>query len=541
LENPLYIFGHKNPDTDSICSSIAYAELKQALGFQKAKAYRLGKTSKETDFVLDYFKIGSPDYLPDVKVRVADLSLYNPTCLAADEPVNKVWDALKQSTGCRVVPIVDAENCIEGIISVGDITKLFLEISDESVASRYEILFKNLLAILDGKVVAGNYNYEKISGSLYIGTNIPDDVKITDKDIILTAKLENALKFAHVHNCGCVILTDGTKPLGFENVKTAIVSVDYTMFKTVSMISSAISIRSIMNLDGITSFANDSYIDDIIDIMKTSKHRNFPVVDRKGRIKGVISRRHLIDYKAKNVVLIDHNEKSQSVDGLEQARITEVIDHHRVADIQTESPLYIRSEPVGCSATIVFKMYREHKIDIKPQIAGLLLSAILSDTLMFSSPTCTQDDINAANHLAEIADVNIEAFGREMFTVSTALDEYSVNEILSIDRKQFTFDKYCAYISQVNTLDFKTILDKEKDIAEAMTAFGKENNGDLVILMVTDIVAGGSEVIATGKAKDLMYRAFGMERNQKSIFLPGVVSRKKQVVPKLTHAVNALD
>jgi manganese-dependent inorganic pyrophosphatase len=485
--------------------------------------------------------VDAPDYLPDVKVRVEDLSLYTPTCLSADEPVNKVWDALKKSTGCRIVPVVNSDECIEGIVSIGDITKLFLEISDESVASRYEILFKNLLEILGGRLVAGSYNYEKVSGSVYIGTNIPDDVKVTDKDVILTAKLENALKFAHVHNCGCVILTDGIKPLGFESVKTAVVSVDYTMFKTVSMISSAISIRSIMNLDGIISFANDSYIDDIIDVMKTSKHRNFPVVDRKGHIKGVISRRHLIDYKAKNVVLIDHNEKSQSVDGLEQARITEVIDHHRVADIQTESPLYIRSEPVGCSATIIFKMYSEHKAEIQPQTAGLLLGAILSDTLMFSSPTCTQDDVNAANRLAEIAAVNIEAFGREMFTVSTALDDYSVDEILSIDRKQFMFDKYCAFISQVNTLDFKSILDKENDIADAMAAFGKENNADLVLLMVTDIVAGGSEVIAVGKAKDLMYRAFGMERGARNIFLPGVVSRKKQVVPQLTHAVNALD
>lgn len=541
MKNRLYIFGHKNPDTDSICSSIGYAELKRQMGYEKAKAYRLGKTNKETDFILDYFKVEPPEFLPDVKVRINDLNLYNPIRLSADAPINKVWDTLKKSGGSRVVPIVDDCDCMEGLVSMGDITELFLEVSDESVASRYEILFKNLLEILDGKVVAGNYNYDKVSGSLYIGTNIPNDTKITDKDIILTAKLENALKFAHVYNCGCVILTDGIVPRGFENVKTAIMSVEYTMFKTVSMISSAISIRSVMKLDGIVSFANDSYVDDIIDIMKTSKHRNFPVVDRKGRIKGIISRRHLIDYNAKNVILIDHNERSQSVEGLEQARIVEVIDHHRVADIQTEYPLYIRSEPVGCSATIVFKMYNENKIHIKPDIAGLLLSAILSDTLMFSSPTCTQDDINAADKLAEIADINIETFGREMFTVSTSIDDYTAEEILSIDRKRFNFDKYCSYISQINTLDFKGILNKQKDILEAMESFCKEKNGDFVMLMVTDIVAGGSEVFVVGRAKDLMLRAFGMKRDEKNIFLPGIVSRKKQIVPKLTQAVNMLD
>ena len=540
MKDPIYIFGHINPDTDSICSALAYAELKRQMGFINASAYRLGKTNRETDFVLDYFAVEPPPHLADVKVKLSDLELYNPVRLPEDAPAKHAWDALKESKGSRIIPVVDEQSGVKGIISTGDITRLFMEVSDESVVSRYEILFKNLLEMLEGCVVAGQYQYDRICGSLYIGTNIPDDVKITDKDVVLTGKLENALKFAHVHHCGCVILTDGIVPRGLDDVSTAVVPVEFTMFKTVSLISSAISLRSIMRWEGILSFASDSYLDDAIDMMRTSKYRNFPVVDRDGALTGVISRRHLIDYKQKNVILIDHNEKSQSVDGLEEARIVEIIDHHRVADIQTEYPLYIRSMPVGCTATIVYKMYMENNVQVAPAMAGLLLGAILSDTLMFSSPTCTQDDINTANLLAGIAAVNIEDFGREMFTASTSLEDYTTEEILSLDRKQFTFDRYYAYISQVNTLDFRGIMSREEEIMESMARFCQDKACDLVLLMVTDIVTGGSEVLAVGKAKDLMTHAFGMPREQANIFLPGVVSRKKQVVPRLTQAANML-
>lgn len=255
---------------------------------------------------------------------------------------------------------------------------------------------------------------------------------------------------------------------------------------------------------------------------------------------GIISRRHLIEYKRKQVILIDHNEKSQSVEGLEQAQIIEVIDHHRVADIQTTSPLYIRAEPVGCTATIVYKMYVENNVKIRKQTAGLMLGAILSDTLMFSSPTSTAADKAAADKLAKIAEVDVDSFGQKMFSVSTSLQGSTPEEILAIDRKQFSFGKYLAFISQVNTLDFHSIENIKQELLDSMNRFREEKNCDLVILMVTDIVQRGSELLVVGRAKELTARAFNLKFDENSIFLPGAVSRKKQIVPKLTMATQAL-
>lgn len=537
MESQLFIFGHRNPDTDSICSSIAYAQLKRELGFSGANAYKLDELNQETQFLLDYFGVPSPPLLHDVKLQLKDLNLYKPLSIFENEPLKKAWDALNESKGSRIIPILDASNEVKGLIGVGDLMKIFMEVSDEEVVKRHEILYDNLISILNGKQIFGKYNYEKLDGALYIGTNYLDAAKICDKDIIITGKIDSAWKIAYELNCGCLILTNGIKPIGLDSAKCAVVTVEHTMFKTVSLVNQAISIRSVMQNDNIITFSEDGNIDDIIEIMKTSSHRNFPVVNSDGVLVGILSRRHLIEYNAKKVILVDHNERSQSVEGLEQAEIVEIIDHHRVADIQTNSPLYIRSEPVGCTATIIFKMYNENNVAVKKEIAGLLLGAILSDTLMFNSPTCTNEDRKSAAKLAEIAQVNVEEFGRKMFLVSTSVDKYTPEQILSIDRKRFLFGKNIAYISQINTIDFEGISHRQDEMFAAMEKFYKESGCDLVMLMVTDIVAEGSEIMAVGRGKTLLHQAFGMKAEQRSVFIDGVVSRKKQVVPKLTQAV----
>ncbi|MCL1987845.1 MAG: putative manganese-dependent inorganic diphosphatase [Firmicutes bacterium] len=531
----IYVFGHKNPDTDSICSAIAYANLKG----KTAKAYRLGDISKETEFVLNYFDVPVPPLLQDIRVKVGDLQLYEPETLTENQPVKMAWDMLVNSDGSRIIPIMSSDSLdskkVKGIVAMGDVTEIFMEVSDEDIVKRHEILYRNLITILNGVEIGGKYKYEKLNGSLYIGTNFPDDIVINDNDVVITGKIDNAWRLAYEYNFGCIILTNGIKPKGLEGAKCAIVCVEYSMFKAVSLVSQAISLGSLVNTGDITTFSVDNYVDDISEIMRTSKHRNFPVVDEVGQIYGIISRRHLISFAGKKVILVDHNERSQSVDGLSQAEITEIIDHHRIADIQTDSPLYIRSEPVGCTSTIINKIYQESGVTIPQNIAGLMLSAILSDTLMFSSPTCTATDKLAAEQLAAIAKVDIKTYGSEMFSAGTSLEKYSNEQLLALDRKRFVFGKTVAYISQINTLDFANISAKIEDILNEMDNFYNANDCPLVILLITDIIAGGSEILAIGKEKRLVEKAFNLPMDKTHIFLPGVVSRKKQIVPILTQ------
>ncbi len=535
-----YIFGHHNPDTDSICSAIAYAELKKKLGHDDVFAYRLGKMNKETQFVLDYFDVKTPPLLTDVKLKLKDLGLYNAIPLLPTDPLKKAWDTIGTSIGARIMPIVDDRGILIGIVSIGDITKIFMEIADEDLLEKYEISYDNLLKILDGQCVKGTYNYDSLCGRLIVGTPMFPLSELTDKDIIIIGRAEDAKNFANNTACGLVILTNGLKPIDVEKAKGNVVCVNHSTHRTITLLNQAISVRSVMCSKRIMTFSTENYVEDIIENMKTSSHRNFPVVNREGRLVGVISRRHLLEYKQKQVILVDHNERSQSVAGIENANIIEIIDHHRIADVQTDKPLMIRAEPVGCTSTIIFKMFTENGVKPTKKTAGLLLSAILSDTLMFTSPTCTDQDMAAAEKLAKIANVKMDELASQMFGASTSMSEYTPHDMLELDRKQFSIDKYLVYISQINTLDFKTIVNKRYELLDEMEIFKKEKRCDLVILMITDIVLGGSEIIVCGKAKELVKRAFGLEFDEASVFLPGVVSRKKQVVPRLTMAVQSL-
>jgi len=530
----IYIFGHRSPDTDSICSAIAYAHLKRELGFLGATAYRLDEVNRETEFVLDYFKTDQPPVLHDVHLRLEDLDLYKPNALSAEQPIKHAWDILRTQEGSRIIPITREDGSVAGIITVADVADIFMELSNEDVVKRFEIKYSNLLEILGGRLIAGKYNYENLCGRLYIGTNF-DDSAINDKDVIITGKMSSALHCAYELNCGCIILTDGVNPHGLEKADCAIVCANTSMFETVSLVNQAISIGSVMNENNVVTFAENSYLEDVMDVMRISRHRNFPVVDRNGMLTGIISRRHLMSFGGRKVILVDHNERSQSVDGLEKAEILEIIDHHRVADIQTDMPLYVRSEPVGCTATIIYKMYLENKINIPVKIAGMLCAAILSDTLMFSSPTCTTEDSRIAKSLAGIAGLDLTEFGRKMFTVATSLEGMSIETILAQDRKPFVFGQYRTFISQINTLDFAAIANRIDEFTQKMEEFYESHDCSLVMLVITDIVGNGSEIIAVGRGKRLLEQAYGMKQNESHIFLPGVISRKKQIVPTLTQ------
>ncbi|MBE6012996.1 MAG: putative manganese-dependent inorganic diphosphatase [Lachnospiraceae bacterium] len=536
MQRPVYILGHKNPDTDSICSAIAYAELKQQLGFQNVKPFRLGNVNHETEFVLNYFGVEVPELVTDISPSLRDLDLYTPESIEKDAPLKAAWAVLSSQKGSRILPVMGEDNKLEGIISIGDITNLFMKVADEDLGSNYEVLFKNLIKTLDFLKIEGTYPYEKIEGAMYIGSTIEDISTLTEKDVVITNDLDTAKKISKKSQCGCLILTNSQPIDDLKPGKHAVASVKSSLFKTIGLLNQSISVGSLMKKDNILTFSADSFIDDVIDVVQSSSYRNFPVVDRNGDLVGIISRRHLIEYNKKKVILVDHNERSQSIFGIEQAEIIEIIDHHRVADVQTDSPVFIRAEPLGSTATIIYKMFIEAKAAINRKIAGLLLSAILSDTLKFLSPTSTEDDKMAAHKLATIAEVDIDKYSREMFAVSTSLQGYTPEQILAIDRKQFTFGKYVAYIAQVNTLDFRSIVNIEQELVTSMEKLVDENYCDLFILMITDIAEGGTELLTAGRGRELLFKAFGMKHDENAIFLPGVVSRKKQIVPKLTIA-----
>ncbi len=533
----IYVFGHQRPDTDSICSAIAYTNFKREQGVENINAYRLNNVNKETKFVLDYFDVSEPKLLDDLDLKVDDLNLYKPEAISKNDPVKKVWDLLVESKGSRIIPCVDENGRLEGIVSVGDITQLFMDVQYENITDKYEILFKNFTSLMKPRVTFGEYNNEILKGKIIVGAqNSYDD--ITNDDLLVTSRLDQALECLETTNCGCLVVPNGIDISSLENVREncCVIGIDGDIFSVVTNIKRAVSIKSIMRNDELTIISSNSYVEDAKLILQTSSHRNFPVVDENNKLFGIISRRHLIDFEKKQAILIDHNERKQSVEGIENAEILEIVDHHRVADVQTDSPILIRSEPVGCTATIVYKMYIENNVPISGKMAGLMLSAILSDTLKFSSPTCTDEDMISAKKLAKICEVNIDDFSKEMFKAGTSIKDISFDELLSMDCKVFNISEQEIYIAQINTLDIDDIDDRKEEYTIAMDKFCKRTNCALLILMVTDIINTGSKLIIYGKLRSIAERAFNIPPNENSVYLDGVMSRKKQVVPTLIKA-----
>ncbi|MCL2752796.1 MAG: putative manganese-dependent inorganic diphosphatase [Defluviitaleaceae bacterium] len=536
-QDNIYIFGHKSPDTDSICAAVAYAHLKQTLGFAGAKPYRLGDVNLETQFVLDYFGVEAPAFLKDVRRKISDVSVYEPVSVLEDEPIKTAWDMMRNDDIGRLVPITCSKNKLKGIIGMGNVTEIFMDDSKEEVVQHHEILFKNLIKILDGRQIGGEYKYDALCGSIYLGP-VPEGADVCDKDIVISGSIENAWKLVYENDFGCLILTNGIVPKGLENAKCAIVCVDWSTFKVVSLIKQAISARSIMNTKGIVSFTRDDYLDKVQEVMRSNRFRNFPIVSDDGTLCGVLSRRHVMGVAGKKVIMVDHNERSQSVDGLEQADIIEIIDHHRIADIQTEAPLYSHMEPLGCTCTIIYKMYKENETDIPKNMAGIMLGAILSDTLNFTSPTCTNTDILAGQRLAKIAEVDIDDFAIKMFKAGTDLSKMTIADMLSMDRKRFNIGDRSVYISQFTTYDFESIMERKHEILNEINIFYDNNECSLVMLMLTDLSQNGSEIFAVGRAKDLADTAFGIKHDQNHAFVVGAVSRKKQILPNLSQAAS---
>ena len=539
MKRPIFVFGHTNPDTDSICSAIAYAHFKHVLGFTNVEAVRLGNINKETKYVLDYFNVAEPSLLKNINPQVEDMSYYDIPPVYVEDSVKKAWRIMTE-TSRQMVPVLYHDQKLAGVVSISDIAKTYIGLTDGTVLKENKTPFVNISAVLGGKTIHGNYPYAYVNGDVYTTASLEENQQLADGDILITGVQPHLQKLAFESGAGCIIFTDqNMDSIQMEipsDIKSAVICVPHAFFKTIKTISQSISVKNVMKTQNLMYFQTDETLDEAREVMLTSSHSHFPIVDRAGQVKGIISKRHLLDIQKKQVILVDHNETTQSVQGIEQAEILEIIDHHRIANIDTGLPMYFRAEPVGCTCTIIGKMYDENNIMPPPEIAGIMLSAILSDTLIFHSPTCTSEDIRVAKKLAQIADVDIEQYGMDMIAAGTTLDNVTPRDLLHMDMKYFTLGQYHAVVSQVNTGDYKGIFNMKESILEEMQKLCENEKLDISVLMVTNLILGGTELMAIGSEKWIADKAFDIRRDENSVFLPEVYSRKKQIIPKLMNS-----
>jgi manganese-dependent inorganic pyrophosphatase len=543
----IYIIGHKNPDTDSICSTIAYAYLKNAI--DKENTYipiRIGTVSSETDHVLKYFQVEQPTLILDVKTQINDISIKNIATVQPDISMKRAWENMKD---CNIttIPVSEDGHKLDGIITVGDIAQSYMDIYDDSILSAAKTPYKNMLEVLDGELIVGDIEDCVSNGRVLIGAMNPEIMEsyINPKDIVILGNRYETQLCSIEMGAQCLIITGGLpvassiKKMATSN-NCAIILSPHDTFMVARLINQSIPINYFMKKANLTVFNADDYIDEIREIMVKKRYRNFPVVDSENNFKGMISRASLINLRRKQVILVDHNERAQAVDGLEEAEILEIIDHHRIGDIETGGPVYFRNQPLGCTATILYNIFKENRVEIPRNIAGLLCAAILSDTLMFKSPTCTPIDTAAAEELAQTAQIEMIEFAKDMFRAGSNLANKREKEIFYQDFKQFKVGNLSMGVGQINSMDRRELDEIKKRMLVYMNKVNKEKKLDLVLFMLTDIAHESTQLLFVGSHKELISRAFDGVSDENSIELPGVVSRKKQVIPPLINSYDKL-
>ncbi len=544
-ERIVYIIGHKNPDTDSICSAIAYADLKTRTthGVQFIPK-RAGRINKETEFVLDYFGVEAPEFVLDVGVQVRDLEIHQTPYAHAGMTIKEAWQIMKEHEAVTL-PITDNEGRLEGIITIGDITKYFMDPTERFPLAAAKTRYKNIVTTLGGKVLVGNELGLFSRGKVLIGAGTPDTMQsyMENDDLVVVGDREEAQIAALEANASCLVVAMDS-PVSERVIELAkrnscvIISTPYDTYKVAALINQSIPVRFLMKRDNLITFNTSDYVDNIKDTMGRLRIRDFPVLDNYGRCKGTISRRNLMNAKKKQIILVDHNERMQAVDNVGEADILEIVDHHRLGSLETIQPIYFRNQPVGCTATIIFQMYQEKDLDIPKHIAGLLCAAIISDTLMFRSPTCTKYDQDAALQLAAMAGIDIESFADDMFFAGGDLKEKSAEEIFYQDFKKFQSGNYSFGVAQINSVSAEVLEEVGEKIKPIMANAVGQNGVSMVFFMLTNIVSESTKLICFGEGSTrLVERAFHANPRNGICFLPDIVSRKKQFIPAMINAI----
>ena len=551
MSDLVYVSGHRNPDTDSICSAICYANLKQAVTGEEYMPARAGHVSGETQFVLDYFGAEEPQLVEDVRTQVRDIEIRKTKGVADNISLKKAWNIM-QENNVVTIPSVREDGTLEGLITVGDITKTYMNIYDSSILSKANTQYSNIIETLEAELIIGSAEAYFDQGKVLIEAANPDlmEFYIEPHDLVILGNRYESQLCAIEMGADCIIVCEGAgvsmtiKKIAQERGCT-IIATTYDTYTAARLINQSMPISYFMTREHLITFNSDDYIDEIREVMASKRHRDFPILDKDGCYLGMISRRNLLGAKGKQVILVDHNEKNQAVAGIENAEILEIIDHHRLGTIQTMSPVFFRNQPLGCTATIIYQMYQEAGIKVEPKIAGLLCSAIVSDTLLFRSPTCTPVDEMAARALADIAGIDIEKYAMEMFSAGSNLKDKSDEEIFYQDFKRFTSGKVTIGVGQITSLNGGE-LDKLKGRMEAFMEKALENNGlNMIFFMLTNILTETTELICEGQgALQLAGKEFHQDielleeegLKEPVLRLPGVVSRKKQLIPELMLA-----
>ena len=540
-KNKITVIGHKNPDTDSICSAIAYAELKNKIDPEnKYIARRAGQLNNETKFVLKRFGAKVPEYVTDIGTQVSDIKIRNVAGVSRTLSLKHAWEKMKDANAVTL-PVVDGKN-LEGLITIKDIVTSYMDVFDSQILSRAKTPYKNLLETLEGTLVVGNEDAIITEGEIIIAAGSPDIIEeyIHPHDTVIVSDRFEAQLCAVEMGADCIIICNGspvTKTIQklAEERGCSIVSTKHSTYSAARLINQSAPVGHFMRTEGLVTFREDDFTENVKKVMTEKRHRDFPVLDRHGEYVGMISRRFLLNMRKKPVIMVDHNEMTQAVDGIANAEILEIIDHHRIASIETMAPVFFRNQPVGCTATIIYQMYLENDAEITPATAGLLCAAILSDTLMFRSPTCTAVDKMAAKALAVIAGIDPEEFAGEMFRAGSDFGDKTEEDLFYQDFKTFVIKDVHFGAGQVNSMDKEELKSLKERMVPYIQGASKERGLDMVCFMLTNILEETTELLYEGtKAKEILEKAFpDGEFGDGSVILPGVVSRKKQLIPSV--------
>ena len=532
--DPIYVTGHRNPDTDSIVSAMAYAALRNALGNREYVAARLGHINDETQLVLERFGFEPPMRIHNMRTQVRDLDYDTPPVLSGGVTVSRAWDILQSASDLPAVPVATDDGRLFGILAPSAIADYDMLSITKPVVS--EIPVFNLISALEGRVVnESGCHADMVSGEVVIALPLDDGAYgfYGKNNIVLCGRQTDAVQYALNEEVNCIIVCQASVTEEMRNVSgsTCIISTPFDPYRAARLIFQSIPISRICRTDDVVSFHLSDYIDDVREIVLQSRYRSYPILDENEKVVGTLSRFHLLRPRRKRVVLVDHNEAAQSVPGLEQTEIIEIIDHHRLADIQTATPIRVRNEPVGSTTTIIASMFQEKGIVPGKNLAGLIASAIVSDTVMFKSPTCTPHDRRIAERMARIAEVDLDELGAWIFSSSNA--GKSADDLFFSDFKEFHIAGHDIGISQITCMDSDVLKQRAGEFLSVMRKTAAERRYAITMLMLTDVLREGTELLFVGDEDDIQL-AFNAEPKDNSVFLPNIVSRKKQIIPMLS-------
>lgn len=541
----IHVVGHKNPDTDSICSAIAYAYLKNIEHPGQYVANRAGAINNETQFVLDHFGIEAPEYLEDVDVQMRDIDFRETPGVPDTISLRAAWKIMREQD-VVTLPIIQGDNKLEGLITINDIAKSYMDVYDNTILGLARTPIGNIIEVLEGTLVYGNPHARIINGKALIGAANIDIIEacIEEDDVVIVADREDAQREAIERGASCIIVCLNAKVSQFiielaKQYQCNIITTYLDTYTAARMLNQCIPIRYFMRRSNLVSFQLDDTLDSVKEVMSRLRHRDFPITDDIGTYYGMVSRRNLLAMRRKQVILVDHNEKSQAVNGIEDAEILEIIDHHKIGSMETINPVYFRNQPVGCTGTIIYQMYQEQHVVPPKAMAGLMCSAILSDTLMFRSPTCTPMDESAAVALAKLAGIDIESYAMDMFAAGSDLLGKTPEEILYQDFKSFHVGDITFGVGQISSMNQQELSELQETMHEYLKVNYINTKCDMVFFVMTNILDESSTMLCYGEdAIRLAEESFVVEMSENVCYLDGVVSRKKQIVPVLVTTLH---